>query len=526
VCPEVKNRLLFVLEIMARLTFSLGPPVVFKIAIDTAVRSLFRESFMYTFLYYGLTIFLLFILLLLGTMNRNIWPMIYINKVKSVLRSVLRDFLKRFNSGTLLSLVLDDTRTSATKHEIWMAMLYARVLRSFIALGVLHIAVGAKYSSISIVFISVLWILSWINRKISYKRINERRKELEDHYIDFLSGSKDIAGVGSFHSFYNVKKKYEDRYLKERMKYSGSVISLSSLSELARALYMIALLWFLLQDMLSGVLSLGMYFFVLQYTEHIADPVEALPWLAELKKQIKVGEEKIKGFEREMENIELGGKAATTVSSFKTLEVKNVSFSYAKKQVLGNVSFHAPKGEIVWIRGESGVGKTTLVKILSGLLKPFKGEVLLDGKCIFDMSRNDLTKKIRVLFQDSSHVVGSVKLNVDFLRNLSKKKIREAIEKAGIEDVEIDRELTDETGVSGGQLRRILFARTIAEPAEIFIFDEPFMGSDKGSKERMLETLSELKKHSIVIVVSHDEDMRDIADRVIELRRVEVTEEA
>jgi len=185
--------------------------------------------------------------------------------------------------------------------------------------------------------------------------------------------------------------------------------------------------------------------------------------------------------------------------------VEDVSFSYGNKPVLENVSLHIPKGEFVAIIGPNGGGKTTLLKLLLGLLKPDKGDIRILG---------DIPEKaVSRLGYVPQNTVGGSSFPVTVLDTVLMGCIgrrcpsfdmpsvaADALEKVGILDLK--KELTG--NLSQGQRQRVYIARALASDPEILLLDEPTASVDSDTQKALYETLHELNEKITILIVSHD----------------------
>ncbi|WP_065107480.1 ABC transporter ATP-binding protein [Streptobacillus moniliformis] len=201
------------------------------------------------------------------------------------------------------------------------------------------------------------------------------------------------------------------------------------------------------------------------------------------------------------------------------LEFNNVSFSYDSKLIINNYSFYVDKGEILMIKGRSGIGKSTLLRLISGLEEVSTGEIFLDG---IKITNEKIEKRnIGYLFQEFAlfpHL--NVYDNISF--GLSKLKKEEKKEK-----VTNLLELTELIGyekrypheLSGGEKQRVALARSLAITPKLLLLDEPFSSLNIELREKLRQDLKGLlKKIGITtIIVSHDLDDSIIADRLINM---------
>jgi zinc transport system ATP-binding protein len=189
----------------------------------------------------------------------------------------------------------------------------------------------------------------------------------------------------------------------------------------------------------------------------------------------------------------------------KALEVKNVYFKYENEWVLEDISFSLNDKEFMAIIGPNGGGKTTLLKIILGFLKPSRGEVLIYGepptknRTLIGYVPQYTTFSLDVPITVFDIVLqGRLKRGKFFYTKEDKKKVSEILERLNLTDFQ-NRKIKD---LSGGQRQKVLIARALAVEPKILIMDEPTSAIDiKGQKEilDLIETLEVTR-----VVVSHD----------------------
>jgi phospholipid/cholesterol/gamma-HCH transport system ATP-binding protein len=206
-----------------------------------------------------------------------------------------------------------------------------------------------------------------------------------------------------------------------------------------------------------------------------------------------------------------------------------VSFSHGPHQVLRGISFSVNAGERVAILGASGEGKTTILKLILGLLRPDSGRIMVDGEEITDKTEDGLREvrmKFSIVFQEGALFDSlSVKENVAFcLREYRKmsdeeidRKVRELLKMVGLEEA---MEMMPEE-LSGGMHRRVAIARSLAafEP-RMFLYDEPTTGLDPVNADMICRLILNLsKKVKGFILVTHKVfDAVKVADRFMVLK--------
>ena len=199
------------------------------------------------------------------------------------------------------------------------------------------------------------------------------------------------------------------------------------------------------------------------------------------------------------------------------LEIRNVKKSFGNLKVLDGVSFEVEKGEFACIVGESGCGKTTLLKIVAGLVKADEGEVLYDGKEL-------KTEDIAFVFQDDRLLPWRTALeNVMFslemrMRELDKKRreeiARSFLELAGLKGFEDYYPYQ----LSGGMRQRVGICRALAVNPKVLLMDEPFASLDAQTRNRMQLELLKIweKRRKTILFVTHSVDEAVfLADKVV-----------
>lgn len=170
------------------------------------------------------------------------------------------------------------------------------------------------------------------------------------------------------------------------------------------------------------------------------------------------------------------------------IDIKNIFFAYGEKKIFENFSLKIENGERICLQASSGKGKTTLLKLILGLEKPQKGEIVLDKNCRFSCA----FQEDRLLMHHTA------KQNLTLFAN--EKSSKEMLENLGL-GTEADKYPAQ---LSGGMARRLAIARALLIDADVYIFDEPFNGLDDETKKKTANLINEICENKTVIMISHD----------------------
>jgi len=207
------------------------------------------------------------------------------------------------------------------------------------------------------------------------------------------------------------------------------------------------------------------------------------------------------------------------------IELVNVSFYYGNKVILDNISFTIKKGEKIGIVGLSGAGKTTLIEILSGLLKPSLGKVLIDGIDLWDYDIESYRSKISFVPQEPFLFEGTIYENLTFSKNMSLEEVKKACNLANIDEFIESLEngyfykLSEGgTNLSGGQRQRLTIARAILRNPEIIFLDEPTSNLDAQSEEKIINAIENFLFDKTAVIIAHRISTILFVDKIIVMK--------
>lgn len=205
------------------------------------------------------------------------------------------------------------------------------------------------------------------------------------------------------------------------------------------------------------------------------------------------------------------------------IEFRKVSKAYKNNMVLKDISFNIEKGKFTVLIGESGCGKTTLLKMINKLIVPTKGDIFIDGKDIKEIDDIKLRRSMGYVIQQTGlfpHM--TVRENITIIPRILKvdenkinKDSLEMMSMIGLDDSLLDRYPSE---LSGGQQQRIGIARAFITNPNIILMDEPFSALDPMSRVALQDELLKLqeKLHKTIVFVTHDMDEAiKLADKIV-----------
>lgn len=220
------------------------------------------------------------------------------------------------------------------------------------------------------------------------------------------------------------------------------------------------------------------------------------------------------------------------------LEIKNLRKVYGKDTrevvALNDVSFNVEKGEFIAIVGTSGSGKSTLMHLIGGVDTPTSGSIIVDGQEISGLSEKELTlyrrRKVSVIYQFFNLLpMLNVRDNITLPIELDGKKaddkvLIDILKSLGIED----KEFHYPGHLSGGQMQRVAIARALITEPVILLADEPTGNLDSKNTKEIMQLFrdSNQKYDQTIIIVTHDENVANMADRIIQIEDGQIVKDS
>lgn len=274
----------------------------------------------------------------------------------------------------------------------------------------------------------------------------------------------------------------------------------------------------------KGVMTIGTFTVVITYFEKLTDVLSDVSrkWN---DAQTRAGYiRKIRDFLDRPDEADKGKIAADRLRG--EIQIRNVTFSYGKNIIYKDFSLCIHSGEKVAVTGPSGSGKSTLAELLTGMLSPKKGKILIDGREIGDYTLRSFRSRIGILFQEPLITDDTLRGNLLLAkRGAAEEDLWKALEDAGLRTFAeglpegLDTKIREK--LSGGQKQRIGIAQICLKDPDLLFLDEPTSSLDKETEQEILERLRERFREKSMILITHREAPLSICDRVIKIHSPE-----
>lgn len=436
----------------------------------------------------------------------------------------LGDVVSRFQSANIIQRTLTTSFVEGVLDGLMSVATLAMMMVYSVKLAAITMAAVLIYA--------LLRLLSYIPLKHATEEEIVHAAKQQSHFLETVRGVQSLK-------LYGKQEERKSRWLNLVLDTTNCAIrtqklaiGFSSLNRLLFGAERVAVVWLGALLVMDNALSIGMLFAFVAYKDQFSQRISSLIDKCVELKMLRLQAERLADIvltapEKEIATIiETSGAPAS-------LEVENVSFRYADSEpyILQNCSLRIEPGECVAIVGGSGCGKTTLLKIMLGLLAPTEGSIKVGGKDIQKMGLAQHRSMVATVMQDDQLFAGSIAENISFFDpNPHQDALEECARSAAIFDeiaampMGFNTLIGDMgTAVSGGQKQRILLARALYKKPQILMLDEATSHLDI---HREQEVNNAIKKLNLTrILIAHRPETIKTAERIIVLQAGKVAQE-
>lgn len=451
------------------------------------------------------------------------------------LQSLSLTYHKDMETGKVQSKFLKDTDSVDQLLSVIMMTIIPNLVSAIIATGI-SIYKNGLVSLFFLVVIPINVVLTRaFNKKIrsGYRDLRHRTEDMSSR----LSGMLEMLPVTKSHGLENVEIASAERTIAgvkgAGMRVDRTAASFGAWSFVTNAVLSLGCLAFCSFLAIRGIISLGE---IVLYQSMFSSLSSYVSILAGSLPQIGAGSEAFESIAEIMNSrdVELNAGKYTPPDIRGDVEFDNVSYRYpgADHDVVRNFSLNVRAGECIAIVGASGSGKSTIMNLIIGFMKPTGGELKIDGKNIDEYNLSEYRHRISVVSQSSILFSGSIRDNITYgMSRYTEEELSRVAEEANVTEFikdlpdGLDTDVGEHGGkLSGGQRQRITIARALIRNPRILILDEATSALDNISELHVQRAIAAAAKGRTTFIVAHRLSTIRDADRIVVMQNGEAVE--
>lgn len=374
-------------------------------------------------------------------------------------------------------------------------------------------------------------------------------EELSMHHSTYIMKERELSSERALFEFTKgINNKWKKKKLNlfgKKLSLNNKIIRLRYTSKLINIGIVFLAIIFMTQSFLRDYISVGIYMALISntmlFTQGIVESLSALINDIALTKEYLLDLKEISKFST---NEEYLAKPAPSIDFFDSIEFKNVSFQYpgTTRTVLKNVSFTIRKDIRYAFVGKNGAGKSTIIKLMTGLYNDYSGQILINGNDIRNYSVAELKQIFGIVYQDFAKYQLSMQDNIEIgtissLKGESEERqtIENTLHTVGLSEVvsKLDNGLATHLGrledngvdLSGGEWQRVALARLLLRDSWVYILDEPTASLDPRAENEIYKMFEYALKNKTGVLITHRLGAIKIVDYIYVINDGEIHEE-
>ncbi|HAR85935.1 MAG TPA: ABC transporter ATP-binding protein [Clostridium sp.] len=449
--------------------------------------------------------------------------------------SLSLSFFDKSPVGRLVTRITNDVETL---NEMYTSVLVYLIKDLFLVSGIViaMFLLDIKLGIVSIITLPLVVALTFIFRKYdreAYRKVRTRLSRINSNLSENISGMKTVQIFGVESKKYSEFDEINTSYSIAAMEQIKVFAIFRPLMDMTYQLALCILIWVGGTAVLNLTIEFGVLYAFVIYIQKLFQPIFDLSEKFDILQSSMASSERIFML-LDNDSIIKSPKEPKHIGRAQgDIEFKNVWFAYNDEDwVLKDVSFRIRKGETVAFVGATGAGKTSIISLITRLYDIQKGEILIDGVSIKEMSKDELRKNVATVLQDVFLFAGDIKGNVRLNNeNITDEEIVKACKYVNanifIEKLpdKYNAEVNERgTTFSQGERQLIAFARALAFNPPILVLDEATANIDTETESLIQDALNKLTKGRTTIVVAHRLSTIKNADKIIVMHRGRIRE--
>ena len=519
----------FIFTILSCL-YTLYMQVIIDYVIDTNISNLVVVTFIFSIILLMKNISNFFRNELLIYLNQKLDCSIFLNTFHKLLLLPF-SYYKNRTTGEITSRINDLIYVKNIINKIILTVFLDIII--FICSGIILLSISPVLFFLLVIIIMIYLIILFIFRPIlkNYTDKNQSNSALiESYLIESINSYETIKNMSNEDNVYDKMENIYVKALNDNFIYEN----ISNLEMLIKEIvYYIGILLinFLgFTFIFNNELSLGTFLTFTLLTSYFLDPVKNI---IDLSKEYNYAVNSIKRVNNLLDVEEDNLSTKTNYSIQSNIIFNNLTFSYnEEKNILDKINFEVKAKEKIMILGNSGSGKSTILKLLLKYYKTKRDMIYINDVDICDLTINDVRSNISAITQNEILYNDTIKNNIIMNRNITDDEFREVCKITFVDDFVKNMFLGYDTrleenglNLSGGQRQRIILARALLKKAKIILIDEGLNAVDINLERNILKNMFLKYNGTSIIIISHRLENIDLYDKVIKLDQGIITEE-
>lgn len=423
-----------------------------------------------------------------------------------------------------------DIETIKTFGVTSLITLISNIVTLFVIIPYMY-SVNPKITVFNVVFLIFVPVVS----KFFGKSIKKISAEVLVIYESLVSILNDNFTNWKITRLYNNYKGTSDKYNDVVEKYEKKVVKrntfyvLNNSSALILQFFGAAVIWIMGSKLVfEGTMTIGVIMALMNYQAIITAPILGI---SDFFNEYHTASQSLEDIYRFFEHHDQYLASNYIDNAIDTIELEEISFYYGDSDyILDKVDYTFYKNNIYAITGDSGIGKSTLAELICGFVSPNKGKILVNGCDLNSLNIKTYWSKVSYIMQSPTFYNDTVYNNLNIAndsydRIINEMKVFELYSDISSRDKKLDTIINNQNrNFSGGQFKRLEIVRNMLKENSIILLDEPTSGIGRDKKQKMLDAIISQSKDKIIIIITHDNFEKNIADVVLRLEKGQLKE--